>query len=86
MAGSGPMTLYMILAGCPACGQEVLHTEETDGPVDLMQDVPITARYCPLCGFDVGTSSEEWDVREDYEIERVPPTQERTATEGKADQ
>jgi len=48
-----------------------------------MQDVPITARYCPLCGFDVGTSSEEWDVREDYEIERVPPTQERTDTEGK---
>lgn len=69
------MTLYLLLAGCPACGEEVLQAEETDGPVGLMQDVAITARYCSICGFDVDASSEEWDLREDHEIERVPPTE-----------
>ncbi len=71
------MTLYVLLTGCPACGDEVLHAEETDGPVDLMQDVSITARYCPVCGFDV-TKTDGWDWREEYEVERVQPTQERT--------
>lgn len=66
------MTLYLIRAGCPNCGEVVNLAEETDAPVNLMQDVPISARCCPLCGGLV----HEWDVHEDSEIERVQPHQE----------
>ncbi len=69
------MTLYLLLAGCSVCGEEVLHAEETDGPVNLMQEISITARYCPICGSDIDRIG-EWDVREDFEIERVKPTNE----------
>lgn len=72
------MTLYLIVACCPHCDEVVNHVEETECPVGLMQEVPITARYCPMCGFEiVGAPADEWDVCEDAEIERVTPTQER---------
>lgn len=61
------MTLYLIRAACPNCGEVVNLAEDTDGPVGLMQDVPITARCCRACGGAV----HEWDVHEELEIERV---------------
>jgi len=57
------MTLYQILAQCPLCGAAVLHAEETDGPVDLMQDVPISANYCSRCG-EKPHKAGGWDVME----------------------
>ena len=70
--------LYLIVAGCPNWGEVVQLVEETDYLVDLMQEVPITANCCRHCGGMV----HEWDVHEDAEIERVPPTQERAMTDG----
>lgn len=67
------MTLYLIVAKCPNCGDDVQLVEETDAPVGMMQDVPISASCCPNCGGLVN----EWDVREESEIQRVTPTQER---------
>jgi len=64
------MTLYLIVAECPNCGEKVRHAEETESPVPLMQDVPISASCCSHCGGLV----HEWDVHEDHEIERVTPS------------
>lgn len=71
------MTLYLIRAACPFCGQVADLVERTPDAVNLMQDVPIDTRWCPECGEQVRMG--EWDVHEETEIERVEPTQEREA-------
>lgn len=66
------MTLYLIRAGCPRCGEIVQLVEETPEALGVMQDVPINTRWCPECGDQVRMG--EWDRNEETEIERVPPT------------
>lgn len=69
------MTLYLIVASCPNCGDPARLVEETDTPVGMMHDVPLSASCCPNCGGLV----DEWDVQKEAEIERVTLTQERDA-------
>ena len=73
--------LYLVLAECPHCCEENRIVEKRPEPVGLMQDIEITRFYCTLCGNRVPAiwSGEDWDRREETEIERVSPTQEREA-------
>jgi hypothetical protein len=75
-------TLYLIVAECPRCSCVNRLVEEKQEPVNLMQDVGVTAHTCDFCGHAVGTEGGEWDVQEEVEIERVRPTQERSAVAG----
>jgi len=73
------MTLYLVRVACPFCEKVAGFVEEADGPVGLMQDVNVSARYCPACGEYVPSGHPEWVLHEETEIERVAPTQEREA-------
>lgn len=66
------MTLYLIRAACPSCGNVVNLVEEPEIAVPVMQDVAIETRWCPECGDNVGIGG--WDVHEESEIERVAPS------------
>lgn len=68
---------YLVIATCSSCGQEVKYTEEFEEPVALDRSVSIKWTHCPYCG----TAPTWWDPVEEFEIERVLPTQERDADE-----
>lgn len=68
------MARYLINAACPHCGEVAEIVEETDSPVALDREIPITTRWCPECGDQVGIG--QWDVHEEHEIARVTPSQE----------
>lgn len=74
------MTLYLVVVGCPNCDETVRFVEESDDPIDLMQDVPLSVNRCPYCAAFVPEETGEWDVQEESEVERVVPTQERGST------
>lgn len=71
--------LYLVEAQCPNCTAIVRAVEQYDEPVALDMDVPLSFSHCPKCGIEIGAAG-GWDPREEAEIERVPPTQERGAT------
>lgn len=73
---ANPQILYLIKARCPDCDEVSQFVEERDAPVDLMQDVGISAGYCPHCGVHMWTEGYEWDIHEEAEVEPVQPTQE----------
>lgn len=60
------MTLYLIRARCPRCGEVARLVEETPESIGLMQDVPIDTRWCPECGEQVRMG--EWDRHEEAAI------------------
>lgn len=64
---------YLVIANCDHCDQEVKYVEAFEKPVALDRGVEIKWARCPYCGEGPGW----WDVAEEYEIERVFPTQER---------
>ena len=68
-----PRFEYLVIANCEHCGQEVKYTEEFENPVALDRGVSIKWSHCPYCG----NAPTWWDVTEEYEIDRVLPTQER---------
>jgi len=68
------MTRYLINAACPHCGEVAELVEETDSPVALDREIPITTRWCPECGDQVELGG--WDLHEEHEIARVTPSQE----------
>lgn len=68
------MTEYILSAACPHCGEIADHVEETESPVALDREIPITTRWCPECGDQVGIG--QWDLHEEHEIARVTPSQE----------
>lgn len=63
------MSLYLIKAACPSCEIVATLLEETEHPIQVMQNVPITTRWCPECGSFVDV--DEWDVHEETAVERV---------------
>jgi endogenous inhibitor of DNA gyrase (YacG/DUF329 family) len=68
------MTEYILSAACPHCGEIADLVEETESPVALDREIPITTRWCPECGDQVGIG--QWDLHEEHEIARVTPSQE----------
>jgi endogenous inhibitor of DNA gyrase (YacG/DUF329 family) len=65
------VTLYLIRAQCPGCGEVADLVEAVPDSLGVMQDVPIDTRWCPECGEQVRMG--EWDVHEEAEVERVSP-------------
>jgi len=79
------LTLYLIQAKCPHCEHITGFVEERANPVQLMTDVHLSAEHCPECGIHLWSEGYEWDIQEEAEIERVPPTQERENHETASD-
>lgn len=66
---------YLVVADCEHCDQEIKYVEEFDEPYPLDYDIEIKWGRCPYCQ---GPMAPAWyDLKEEYEIERVTPTQER---------
>lgn len=72
------LTMYLIRAKCPNCGEITGFVEERVRPVSLMTDVHLSAEFCPNCSFFVAGEA-SWDIHEETQIERVRPSQEREA-------
>jgi len=71
---------YLVIADCGHCGQELKYVEEFDEPAPLDYGVEIKWGRCPYCQGPMAPAW--WDVKSEYEIERVKPTQERSLQPG----
>lgn len=69
--------IYLVTTECPACSNEFGQAERFDEPVGLMQNVPLSAKFCPHCGVSIEALDAEWDLIEEHEVARVLPAQER---------